>query len=220
MEPKINTENIEKSYESFSKRLRIFKHRNLYDINNTTNNTANYIHKNYEQILQNEEILKETHSKITSKQQMIKDIFTYDFLFYSPDEKDKVSSIDELLNITKIELAKYQGIVGGYGIEDNQWLECGNRFELKNNQKGVFNTCLISLLKQADQLWFMKKLIKHMKKFANNTNLTIDFKLFSDEFNEIGWIVIVAELKQQEDKLQTLDDNFIYCNSDNSDNED
>ena len=55
-----------------------------------------------------------------SREQMIRDVLTYEFLFYEPDEKiEMVNTIDDLLKICIEELKKSKGIVEGYKIEDN-----------------------------------------------------------------------------------------------------
>lgn len=227
MSIEINIGEMEQSYESYSRKIYMFENRNLFECDR---NMATYIHKNYVELLKNDQMLSDVHKKIITKQQMIKDIFTYDFLCYKPDIDEKVSTIDKLANLTKMELARYQGVVGGYGIEDDEWLNCTERFKLKSNQRGIFNTCHQKLIKNDDHTWFMRKIIKHMKKFIDTDDIDIDYKMFDDEFNEIAWIVIVFEKKEEDiesdESLESSDfsqndddsvkscDDYCYCNSD------
>lgn len=188
-----NIDDTEQLQDLYFKKVNMFNKQDLFDVPNEE--TANYIYKNYKKILEDENLLKETHNKITSSRQMIKDIFTYDFLFYEPPEAEKINTLDKLVDITRIELAKYQGIVGGYEIEDDEWLDCTPRFKLKENQKGIFNTCTKKTIDNKDHIWFLKNMIKRIKKFISNNNICIKYDMFDDEFNEIIWIVFIFEEK-------------------------
>lgn len=175
----------------------LFKHPSD-DLNNP-NNLADQIRNSSNEILTNIEVVKSYHSKIMTDVHMIRDVLTYEFLFYNP--KQKISIIEELLATTIQELNKYQGIVGGYKIEDNEWLllkESNHRFKLKPSQIGIYNTMDRNDCFDEGQTWFFKKFASHMRRFiCNDTNngITFDYKLYDDESNDIGWILFICENK-------------------------
>ncbi len=190
---------VEESYNVVNKNIITYDTRYSYTM--TDKSIAQEIRNRYNDICTIEknnidfDFVEQFHKKITSHTQMIKDILTYEFLFYDP--VDKVYDLQSLMVTTISELAKYQGIIGGYNIEDSIWLQCTsevqNRFKLKSNQFAIYNSCDSDACYDKDQKWFLKNFVKHMKKWIGSDNLTIDYKLYDDETNEICWILIVCE---------------------------
>lgn len=198
MEFTLNKGNIEGSYEKYSHKIQKYEERNLFIHNNDNNNIANDIHKNCNDIEDNSDFIDTYYEKIVSKEKKIRELLTFDLLYYEPNENEKVSDLVSLKNKTIEELAKYQGIVGGYNLEDLVWNDCNDRFTLKDNQIGIFNTCAKNFIYDKDQIWFIKSLIKHIKKYVKNDKLIADYKMFEDEHNSICWIILVFEERNLE----------------------
>lgn len=188
----ISKQDMLDAYESYSKKLLMFDN---IDSFKTDDKISKFINQNYKEILSNEKLLKDTHDKILSTEQMIKNIFIYDFLFYEPSEDEKVDTLENIINLAKNELAKFQGIVGGYDIEDEDWLFCTDRFKLKSNQIGLFNSCDRNLITNENHCWFLKNITTRIKKFISGDNIRVKYDMFDDEFNNIVWIVLIFSIK-------------------------
>jgi hypothetical protein len=156
---------------------------------------ASFIRSNCVDIRSNENMLFSVYKKIIPYEKILKDILTYEFLFYEPKDSEKVGTIDELINLSISELKKYQGIVGGFYIEDMEWLQCTSdiRFKIKPNQKIIYNTIETCGSTDRDNVLFLKDFVNHMKRFINNDKITMSNKIFDDENNEISWILLVFE---------------------------
>lgn len=214
------------SYLNSNKDTEIFEPRFIYNKipPEVSSTLAAEIRANYESISpigSNITLLDEYHKKITSHMQMLKDVLTYEFLFYTPDHK--IDNLDELFHISDIEMKKYQGIIGGYHIEDTQWLVCDNetskRFKIGPGQKAVYNSCDRENCFNDNLVWFLKQFKRHMKRFIGNPNLTVDYKLYDDETNQIGWILFVCEdkiLNSCDESEESDDDENNVDNEDNS----
>ena len=213
METNQQTENLEELYKKASIKKITFSKKFLFNDNNITNaiQIANNIKNNKNEIFSDIETLKNYHSQIITKAKMIKEILTYEMLFYNPS--DKISTTNELIQICLDQLKQYQGIVGGYTIEDDTWLsiEVDNpRFKLKKSQIGIYNTIKIDDCYDSDLIWFLKKFTIHIRKFIDpNLNLiTFDYKLYEDSNNSIGWVLFVCEYNDQfdiTDPIESID---------------
>lgn len=190
----INVESIiemDKLYKEENKRNSVFNSRFLFK---TTEGLANQIRSSSDQLLSNFELIKTYHDKIMTNAQMIKDVLTYEFLFYDPEQK--VSTTKDLFEIVKQEIHRYQSIVGGHKIEDNEWLDLeqsNKRFKLKPSQIGIYNSLNKDDCYDSDLRWFFKKFTNHVRKFIGSDKITFDYKLYEDEFNNIGWVLFVCE---------------------------
>jgi hypothetical protein len=189
---------MEKAYLDFSLNSETFEDKHLFVLENS-DEIAKLIRVNYNSVVNDEQLLKSVFDKITQHKKMVREILTYEFLFYNPSNEEKINDINDLFQFAKTEMSKYQGIIGGYNLEDTEWVNCNDRFSLKDNQIGIFNTCYENTLYDKDQLWFMKNFVTRIKKFCG-TNLTTDFKMFEDEENQICWLILVFE-----DKSKKLD---------------
>lgn len=175
------------------------------------------IRESDQKIFTDETLLKSLHDKIMSNIQMIKNLLTYEFLFYTPE--NKISDQKELMSTAKNELFKYQGTVGGCKLEDVDWIDVDcqssknkkNRFKLKPNQIAIYNTMNRNDSYDSEQIWFIKSFTKHMKKFIKNDSLSFYYKMYDDESNDISWILFICE----DDNNQ----NFIDENDENDENE-
>ena len=202
---------LEELYIKTNKKNITFEKSILFDENDMSLNEkiAENIKKNKQTILSDAEILKNHHDMITNKIKMIKDILTYQMFYYNPPEK--VLSIDKLMKIVVDELAEFQGIVGGYSIEDFTWLTINTntnlRFKLKDSQIGIYNTIKIEDCYDSNLTWFLKKFTQYIRKFIDPTsNIKFDYKLYEDESNSIGWVLFVCESKSSKLNHFDMDD--------------
>jgi len=192
--------NIKDSYLASFIGYDVFNHSNTFKKNASMLNSAelaSFIRTNNTSLKSNDSMLFNVYKKITPFEKVLKDVLTYEFLFYEPSDLEKVNTIDELINISLLELKKYQGIVGGFYIEDVDWLLCTSesRFEPKSNQKLIYNSIEKHGCYDKDNVSFLRNFVNHMKKFISNDKITMNYKLLDDENNEICWILFVFEIK-------------------------
>jgi hypothetical protein len=181
-------------YKEANKKNEIFDSRFLYRDNKSI---ANTIRNSSNELMSNTNLLKSVHEEIMSSVQMLKDVFTYEFLFYEPTIK--ILNASELLSMAQSELSRYQGIVGGYKIEDQEWIKCeqNSRFKLNPSQIGIYNTMTRDNSYSENQVWFIKAFARHMRKFISYDDNFLSFyhKIYDDESNDISWILFICEDK-------------------------
>ena len=153
--------------------------------------TANFIRHNITNIKNDDILLFSLVKKIRSKAEFIKDIIKYEFVYSNPDIQ--INNVNDFIIQTKKELNRYQGIIGGFNMEDNQWLDCvdGGRFKLKPGKNGIYNSIEKEACFDNDLKWFLKNFVEHMKKFIKSTEINISYKIVDDDDNELCWILFL-----------------------------
>jgi len=157
---------------------------------------TNFIRDNDGLIKSDENVLSFVFRKIITHSKMIKEVYTYEMLNYNPDTK--INNIDILINIILKEMNRYQGLIGGFYLEDTQWIKCDNmtRFTPRKNQRAIYNSISKYGCRDRDFLTFLKNFISHMEKFVNNDgSIVTKSKIVEDDSNELCWILIVCEQK-------------------------
>jgi hypothetical protein len=158
--------------------------------NKCNSSLALYIYDNLNKIKYDDIELNKLAAKIISPIQSIKLLTEYELLNYQPETK--FDKIDELVKFTLINIKKFQGIIGGYDIEDTEWLINKDRFRISNkNQKVIYNTTE-QKNNNAVNNNFVSLYIDYLKRFVNE-NIKIKYKFIDDDKNEICWIVIIFE---------------------------
>lgn len=177
----------------------------LSQLNSTTFNVSDYVDKdeklieiiknNKNELENNKNVLWNIYKKLIPKEKMLRDIITYEFLYDEP--QTKYSNIDEIVKIALHELKKYQGVIGGFYIEDNEWIESteNTRFKSEENRKMIYNTIETKLCYEINQISFLKNFTKRMKKYVENKSILVDYKIIDDERHEICWVLFVFEKK-------------------------
>ena len=155
-----------------------------------------FIRSNKKTLGENPIVLSETFLKIIPQTKMIKELYTYELLNFSPKDDQKVNDLDSLMNIMISEMKKYQEILGGFNLEDPNWLDCGtsNRFEVNKNQRAFYNS--ISQYNCADRefIKFVSNFVKYIKKFIQDpVKLSVDYKIKNDSYNEMCWVILACE---------------------------
>lgn len=164
-----------------------------------------HIHSNFNKILDNDVFAFNLFKQIINPAFVIKHLLEYELLCHVPDKK--ISDISVFINTIQCELKKYQGIVGGYDIEDDNWIVSDNtqngsgRFKLTDKQKCIYNT-VEQAYSNSSLRSFLEKFTDYIKRYADE-NIELKCKIIDDDDNEISWIVfIITEIPQ----LQYLSD--------------
>ena len=179
---------IKQSYLEFSKQINLYNNKNNY-IN--TDSNIKLIHDNINNICLDHDLAKQLIDKIMTPEKIMKECLTFNLLNYTPDEENKVNTIDEIINISINTLKQCQYIVGGYNIEDIDWIICNknnNRFKLNDNQKILYNSVH---KKNCDKelIWFLESVLNYVNKHNNNSEIKIKHDIFEDKNNSICWII-------------------------------
>ena len=160
--------------------------------------TANFIKDNLSHIKDDDAMLFSIAKKIIPRTRFVRDLISYEFLYAEPTRT--VSTCEELIALAISELSRYQGVVGGFNIEDEIWLKCSDstRFKMQQNQKGLYNSISKEQCYDKKLLWFLKNFVIHMKKFLLETsNISLNYKIIDDDNNEICWILFIFEQRNK-----------------------
>jgi hypothetical protein len=132
--------------------------------------------------------------KIVPRERLLKEILTYEFI--NNEQETKHKNIENILDLIKSEMKRYQNRIGGFGIEDINWIVCtkDTRIKTKENQYAIYNTISERYSREQEFTQFMDAFISHMKKFLEeDSNINISYKVIDDEYHSICWLVIVCE---------------------------
>lgn len=177
---------LEKIYETFTSMKNEYNKQNNYNIND---NNINDIHMNIDNIFNDEKIACDLFTKISSHKKMIRDILTFDMLNYTP--VNKLSDIEQIIILCKEILKKYQYKVGGFNIEDDEWILCkesNHRMKLKKNQSILYNSIEKKNCNE-ETIWFLESIMNYMNRSINNQLKKIKYSIVEDEKNCICWII-------------------------------
>jgi len=174
-------------FEEFESKMKLIK--NNYDVYKELPNKFN---KNLFNKIKQEttnEISKITKTSSIEDIKLLKEIYLYQFLNPEHCEK-KITNIIEMTDFIINTLKKFQWIVGGYLIEDINWLiESGNSKRFKINKNDVILTNTLNYYDDETET-FMENLIKYINNFVDKTSLTIQFKIKEDELLDLKFAVI------------------------------
>lgn len=161
-----------------------------------TDNLPEFIRLNKKTLEEDQSLLTETFLKIIPQTKMIKELYTYEMINFIPKEEHKVNNLDDLIKLMLFEMKLYQGIVGGFNLEDTEWRNCktSKRFEVNNNQQAYYNSIEQHNCADKEFIKFMNNFIKHIRKFIYDPlKLSIDYKIYDDDYNELSWIILACE---------------------------
>jgi hypothetical protein len=150
---------------------------------------ASYIYNNIDKIKQDEFELTKMIMKIMSPIHSIKLLTEYELLNYKPEIK--FDKIDDLIVFAITNIKKFQNVIGGYDIEDSEWLINESRFDCKTNQRVIYNTTEQKYNNDSNNN-FISLYVDYLKRFVTE-NIKIKYKFIDDDDNEICWIVIIFE---------------------------
>ena len=195
-----NFKKIRNAYVEDTMKISLYKNKNIYDDDSDT--IVDLIHENLNEIENdnNKELSMFFLKKIMPREKIMKELLTYDLLNYCPSRK--VESFDEFVNVCIKSLKKFQWKVGGYNLEDKDWIlndKENKRFKIKENQKILYNT---TEKKYCDKelLWFLENVLEYLRKYVDENKFTIKYNWIEDERFEICWIIIILTDKTKMNK--------------------
>ena len=175
------------------------------DFDNTENNAediATDIHNNYNTIISDRKMLLEQTSKLISSDYLIKIVSMFELINYQPQLNEMVNTVNDAIDITIKNLKKYQGTVGGFLIEDDEWIKLSannnTRFKLKPNQVAIYNTIDYNHSDDSETKRFLSNIIKLTKRHITDKNIVMEYNIYEDESYQINWIFIVCQCKNNE----------------------
>lgn len=177
----------DKYYKEFNDQLVLYN--NNYYLNGDNNDIINNVHNLTECEEKNMEELYENIKNIMTTEKIIKELLYFD-LFYYKNGNTKISDIDGAVELCIKILKKFQYKVGGYEIEDIEWIvgdsEC-KRFLVGNNQRILYN----SIHKKDynnNLVIFIRAILNYIENYLNK-NLDIKYYVYEDDKNSIYWII-------------------------------
>jgi hypothetical protein len=196
-------EEIKFSYEKFNSQISTYSNKNNYK-NTDSKETIEFIHNNILNIeidknnIMDEILIKDILLKIFSPEKIEKECLTFDLLNYSSN--NIADMIDDAINTCIDALKKYQYKVGGYNIEDQDWILCDKnnvRFKVKDNQKILYNSVH---KKNCDRelVWFLDSILDYVKRHTDNEKIKIKYSMFEDDHNCVCWIIFKFSQIQNE----------------------
>lgn len=152
---------------------------------------AGFIKSNYDNIVDNEVLLSNIHKKIINKSQMIKDVLTYELLYYT--NKENRTTKEEVIDYVMKSLKRYQRIVAGFDLEDDEWIiydSNNKRFKINNieNKVVLYNTCSYSNYSSTKML--INLITKYIKR---NLDLNTDYEIIQDQNNKVSFVVLMIK---------------------------
>lgn len=183
-------EQIQKEYDN-----KVFRSTNDQYVSNDMG-IVNFVRTNFDYLKNNEEELFRVYKQVIPIQRVFKELLTYEFLNFVPVQK--CYTLDDLVNTTIEILKKFQGYVGGFMLEDNEWLICDSksqRFNINENQIALVNTIEKKYLHlTGDIVWFIDNVRILVKQYIDTTNdLKIEYKIIDDNRHDICWVIFILE---------------------------
>jgi hypothetical protein len=174
-------------YDNFRSQILSYENKNNYQ-NITNKDVINLVHKNLEE---NNNLNTEILNQILTPEKILKECLIFDLLNYHPENPNQIDKINDAINFTIETLKKYQYKVGGFYIEDKDWIltdKDSHRFKVKENQKILYN----SVSKKAfdrELVWFLDSITDYIRRFVNQDKIQIKYNIYEDERNCVCWII-------------------------------
>jgi len=187
-------EDLSKIYDDFKQKTlqySQFSQSNFLNKNESEKEVMELIHKNINILDNNPNLARDFFDLICNKNGniAIRECLKYDLINYEPLGTEKTDNIDDLINICINTLKNFQYKVGGYAIEDENWIlnneqNC-KRFRLKKNEHILYNSVGKNDY-NCELEEFLKLIENYVKKFTNIIKISQSFH--NDERHHITWI--------------------------------
>ena len=121
--------------------LKISLYENKDRFKDITNKIVDEVHKKMDKIENDDRYAFNILKKIMPHEKVIKEILTYELLNYTPSKK--IKTFDQFIDTAISTLHKFQYKVGGFSIEDKDWIlndENSHRFKVKPGTKILYNS--------------------------------------------------------------------------------
>jgi hypothetical protein len=137
-------------------------------------------------------LLLSLHRKTLTNDKIIRDLLNHELLYYEP--KMKISNIDELiLSINKL-IKRYEYCLSYSIYEDSEWIikyESDRKFKSNENQIMLLNTLKEEYINDSQTNEYLNNLVKNFRKYVNENEYHIKFKVWEDEDNDVYWVIFV-----------------------------
>lgn len=180
-------------YNKFNSQITLYSDKNDY-LNKSNRETMDDIRDNIEKNQCNQNSL----IQILTPEKLLKECLTFDLLNYIPkeDELNKINNVDDTLKFCLQLLKKYQYRVGGFCLEDEEWIiadKSSHRFKINENQKVIYNS-IHKKNYDRELVWFLDSIFNHLKRYVNNNIVYTKYNIYEDEKNSIFWVVYKFDL--------------------------
>ena len=183
-------ENFEKISDVYLEdNLKISLYENKDNFKNRSDKLVDRVHKKMNKIESDDRYAFNLLKKIMPHEKIMKEILTYELLNYTPPKK--IKTFDQFIDTAISALHKFQYKVGGFSIEDKDWIvndENSQRFKVKAGMKILYNS-IERRFCDKELLWFLESIVSYVQEFSDK--YSIKFKLVDDERYEIVWITII-----------------------------
>lgn len=152
----------------------------------------NLIHNDIDKINNDDVYAFHILKKIMPHNKVMKEILTFDLLNYHPNEK--VNSLDELVQIAVRSFRRFQNKVGGFNIEDKDWIiveKDNHRFRIKDNQKVLYNS-VDKRHCDKELVWFINNITTYIQNYADKDKFSVKYTVKEDNRYRICWVVIIV----------------------------
>jgi hypothetical protein len=174
-------------YDQFKNQILLYENRNNYQ-NITNKNLINLVHTKLEQ---KDNLDVELLNQILTPEKILKEFLIFDLLNYHPENSHKIENMNDAINFTIETLKKYQYKIGGFYIEDNDWIlsdKDSYRFKVKENQKILYNSVSKKSFDR-ELVWFLDSVTEYIRRFVNQYKIEVKYNIYEDEKNCICWII-------------------------------
>jgi hypothetical protein len=183
---------LRQSYIGSNLASSLFENKNSFE-NQGNEDLANLIHSDIKEICLDSSYAFFILKKIFPHEKAIREILNFELLNYKP--KEKVNTLDEIINIAISALTRFQYKVGGFNIEDADWIVNDNsskRFKIEKNQKILYNS-IENRSCDKELLLFLDNVISYVRRhIENENNFDIKYTFKKDDRFVLSWIVIIV----------------------------
>lgn len=193
-------------YDKINSQIILFSNKNCY--NNTNNKEIiKSIHDNLNAIENGDRLNQDILNKIMTPEKLLKEYLIFDLLNYNPEEYDKIKTLQNAINFGCEVFKKYQYKVGGYSIEDIDWIladKNNQRFKVKDNQMILYNSVHKKNCDR-DLIWFFDSIQNYINRHVDKNKIKVKYSMFEDERNCFCWIVYkFTKMSNEDDSIESL----------------
>jgi hypothetical protein len=196
METNFDAQNFMQNSYAFDKTIKDVYQKQSFKISDA--NYARHIKNIFDTVKYDIDQLSSMHRKVVSQSQMIRDILTYEIQYLGPlDVSEKVSTVQEMVKLLHDALNRYQGVVGGFNMEDKHWIdhnETSRQFKVTTGVQVLANTTQRHALIDGDITDFVQRIILFASRFTDT--ILLDYRIVEDTNNDIFWICFIIKKGQ------------------------
>lgn len=137
-------------------------------------------------------LLLSLHKKTLTNEKIIRDLLNHELIYFKP--KNKISDKQELVNLIKKLIKRYEYCLCNSIYEDSDWIvkyESDRKFKSNENQIMILNTLKEEYVSDTQTEIYLNNLINNFKRYVNENEIHMKFKVWEDEDNNVFWIIFV-----------------------------